>query len=114
MAAAIPSARWVPLWRAASFSMRRNLFTVGLDGAVAAVIVVVTVVAAKAAVMRSGRGCNFSSQVLSKLEATSSYFRRYTLEQTSNSAHLQRSPAAPNASVTCEHLATPVTDKRAR
>ena len=61
MAAAIPSARWVPLWRAASFSMRRNLFTVGREGAVAAVIVVVTAVAAKAAVIveRSGRGCNF-------------------------------------------------------
>jgi len=61
MAAAIPSARWVPLCRAASFSMRTNLFTVGLEGAVAAVIVVVTVVAAKAAVIvgRNGRGCNF-------------------------------------------------------
>ena len=59
MAAAIPSARWVPLCRAASFSMRTNLFTVGLEGAVAAVIVVVTVVAAKAAVIVGGRGCNF-------------------------------------------------------
>ena len=54
MAAAIPSARWVPLCRAASFSMRTNLFTVGLEGAVAAVIVVVTVVAAKAAVIVGG------------------------------------------------------------
>ena len=36
------------------FSMRRILFTVGLDGAVAAVIVVVTVVAAKAAVIVGG------------------------------------------------------------
>ena len=94
MAAAIPSARWVPLWRAASFSMRRNLFTVGLAGVVAAAIVVVTVVAAKAAVIveRSGRGCNFSSQVQSKLEATSSYFRRYTKQH-----HLRcRGALAPN------------------
>ena len=41
----------------------------------------------------------------SKLEATSSYFRRYTLE----APQLVCRVTSP---VTCEHLATPVTDKR--
>ena len=80
----------------------------------AAVIVVVTVVAAKAAVIvaRSGRGCNFLKP--GSVEACRVFLVLSPLHSrpTSNSAHLQRSPAAPNASVTCEHNATPVTDKR--
>ena len=94
--------------------MRRKFVYRGSVGAVAAVIVVVTVVAAKAAVIvgRSGRGCNFLKPGSVKLVGSSSYFRRYTLDHTSTQLIYSASPAAPNASVTCEHNATPVTDQR--